>query len=195
MMKAIEEAVVYATRAHAGVNRKGKTRPYILHPLEVMVIASSLTEDESVLAAAVLHDVVEDTERTAEDIEKAFGKRVAELVMAESEDKLEEMPAGSTWKIRKEVTINHLCSLKKDAKIICLGDKLSSMREISRDYALLGDQLWERFNQKDKNMHRWYYSSIYTILKEEFGDIPALREYRSLLEEVFDWKGSDNEAD
>ena len=57
-MKLLDDAINFATKAHAGVSRKGKTRPYILHPLEAMNIASTLTEDEEVLAAAVLHDTV-----------------------------------------------------------------------------------------------------------------------------------------
>ena len=54
----LSEAIIFATKAHAGVNRKGKTRPYILHPIEAMTIVAGLTEDEEVLAAAVLHDTV-----------------------------------------------------------------------------------------------------------------------------------------
>ena len=184
-MTLIDEAIVFATNAHAGACRKGKTRPYILHPLEAMVIAGGITEDSEVLAAAVLHDTVEDTGTSIEEIESLFGKRVAELVNAESEDKMKDLPAESTWKARKEATICHLAGLDRDAKIICLGDKLSNLREMSRDYAELGDELWQRFNQKDKAMHGWYNASIYRILKEELGDIPEIREYRGLLKSVF----------
>ena len=187
-MKLLDDAIHFATKAHAGVSRKGKTRPYILHPLEAMNIASTLTEDEEVLAAAVLHDTVEDTDVTKADIKAAFGSRVADLVAAESEDKREDLPARSTWKIRKQETIKALKTASRDIKIICLGDKLSNLRELSRDYADLGDALWERFNQKDKAMHCWYYSSLYEILKDEFGDVPAIQEYGSLLEKVFDRK-------
>lgn len=70
-------------------------------------------------------------------------------------------------------------------KLICLGDKLSNLREIARDYALMGDALWERFNQKDKAMHRWYYSSILDLMTETFGEVPTIREYRELMEIVF----------
>ena len=187
-MKLLDDAIHFATKAHAGVSRKGKTRPYILHPLEAMNIASTLTEDEEVLAAAVLHDTVEDTDVTKADIRAAFGSRVADLVAAESEDKCKDLPAESTWETRKQETIEALKTKSRDIKTICLGDKLSNLRELSRDYAELGDALWERFNQKDKAMHCWYYSSLYEILKDEFGDVPAIREYGNLLEKVFDRK-------
>ena len=63
-MTKIERAIQYAVDAHAGSKRKGKDRPYILHPIEVMTIVAGLTEDEDVIAAAVLHDTVEDTHRS-----------------------------------------------------------------------------------------------------------------------------------
>lgn len=188
-MRVIEKAILFATEAHMGINRKGKTRPYILHPLEVLTIVASLTEEEDVLAAAVLHDTVEDTETTREDILREFGARIAALVASESEDKREAQPAENTWKIRKSETLRHLMDADRDTKLICLGDKLANLREIGRDYAALGDDLWDRFNQKDKNLHGWYYSSIYKVLIAAFGDVPPIREYKNLLLDVFGWEG------
>ncbi len=185
MMTTVERAIQFAVFAHAGTKRKGKDRPYILHPIEAMTIAAGLTEDEDVLAAAVLHDVVEDTHLNGDDIEREFGPRVNSLVMAESEDKMTELPASSSWKLRKQATINHLASLDRNAKIICLGDKLSNIREMRRDYRDLGDALWDRFNQKDKREHAWYYRSVCDVLEAEFGRIPEIREYREHLREIF----------
>ena len=91
-MTKIRKAIEFAMDAHADATRKGKSRPYILHPLEAMNIAASLTEDEEVLAAAVLHDVVEDTDVKEAEIREVFGDRVADLVMAESEDKMRHLP-------------------------------------------------------------------------------------------------------
>ena len=185
----LDKAIIYATEAHAGVNRKGKDRPYIIHPLEVMAIVAGITDDQEILAAALLHDTIEDAGKTKAEIQKVFGERVADLVAAESENKREEQAAESTWQQRKAETLAHLREKAgHDAKLICLGDKLANIREISRDYSVLGDDLWERFNQKDKTMHCWYYSSVFEILAEEFGNIPAIREYERLLEEVFGWK-------
>ena len=184
-MKMIESAVQYAVFAHAGMKRKCKDRPYILHPLEVLSIVSTMTEDEDVLAAAVLHDTVEDTSLTCEDIRRVFGTRVAQLVAEESEDKREGQSAASTWQVRKQETIDHLQKAEDAVQLICLGDKLSNLREIARDYATLGDEIWNRFNQKDKAMHRWYYGSILEIAAETFGETLVVREYRGLMEQVF----------
>lgn len=184
-MTMIEKAVLFATKAHEGTTRKGKERPYILHPLEVMTIVAGLTEDEEVISAAVLHDTVEDTDVTPRDIRQSFGERVERLVMAESEDKMKDLPPEASWELRKQATIDHLETLDRDEKLICLGDKLANIREMSRDYAQIGDKLWERFNQKDKHKHARYYRSICGVLELEFGDIREIREYRELWSGVF----------
>lgn len=184
-MTKIENAIQYAVFAHAGVSRKGKERPYILHPIEAMTIVAGMTDDEDVIAATVLHDVAEDTSLQPEDIERLFGKRVRDLVMAESEDKMRDVPASASWKERKQATIDHLGKLDRDAKLICLGDKLANIREINRDYATLGNALWERFNIKDKALHAWYYTEVCDRLAEEFGKIAEISEYRNLLGKVF----------
>ena len=184
-MRLIEKAIVFATWAHEGAVRKGKGRPFILHPLEVLSIAASLTEDEEVLAAAVLHDTVEDTPVTREEIEWKFGFRVANLVAAESEDKRRDRSAESTWLIRKQEAIDQLQKAGRDAKLISICDKLSNLRDMDQDYAEIGDRIWERFHQKDKKLHAWYYTSIYDILSEEFGDIPTLREFKAHLDSLF----------
>lgn len=191
-MTKIENAIQFAAVAHAWTTRKGKARPYILHPIEAMTIVASLTEDEEVLAAAVLHDVVEDTDVTEGEIRAEFGDRVATLVMAESEDKMRDIPSEASWKARKQATIDHLAGLERDALLICLGDKLANIREMSRDYKAIGDKLWERFNQKDKKMHAWYYGSVFQVLAKALGDEPPIREYRALLKEVFDWEEGKN---
>ena len=157
----LEKSILFALMAHEGVKRKGKDRPYILHPIEVMTIVAGMTDDEEVIAAAVLHDTVEDTGLKREDIAGEFGDKVACLVVSESEDKREYLPAESTWLMRKQETIEHIQKADRDVKLICLGDKLANLRELAQDYAQLGDSVWERFNQKDKALHGWYYGSIY----------------------------------
>lgn len=180
-----EKAIAFAVEAHKGQKRKGKDKPYILHPLEVAAIVGTYSNDPEVLAAAVLHDTVEDTGATIEDIRSEFGPRVAYLVAGESENKREDLPAESTWKIRKCETIKHLEGADRETKLICLGDKLANIREMATDYHEVGEQLWERFNQSDSTMHGWYYGEVLRVLKAEFGEIPAIAEYENLWERVF----------
>ena len=86
-MTKLDHAIKFATDAHAGQKRKMTNTPYILHPLEAAAIVASITTDEDVICAAVLHDTVEDTDVKAETIRSEFGDRVAELVSAETENK------------------------------------------------------------------------------------------------------------
>ncbi len=174
----IDRAVKFAEQAHSGAYRKGTDIPYIFHPLEVSVIASTMTDDEEILAAALLHDTIEDAGVMYEDIEREFGKRVADLVAAESEDK------SKTWIERKGHTLEHLKTVGKAEKILALADKLSNIRSLARDYLLVGDELWQRFNMKDKEKQAWYYVSMIDLLKD-LNETAVYQEYVHLCGRVF----------
>lgn len=184
MGEILNKAIVYAVKVHNGQVRKGTQVPYILHPLEAASIVGTLTTDKEVIATAVLHDVVEDTAATTECIQEAFGERIAALVAAESENKREDLPAGSTWKIRKQETIDHLRDASIEVKMLTLGDKLSNIRSLYRDQLVYGERLWQRFNQKDKQEHYWYYKRIAECLTE-LKNHCAYAEYAELVEKTF----------
>lgn len=84
-MTLLDEAIIFAVQAHSGQVRKGTNRPYILHPLEAAAIVASMTDDLEVIAAAVLHDTMEDANVSLAEITSKFGPRVAGLVQAETE--------------------------------------------------------------------------------------------------------------
>ena len=177
----INEAIQFATEAHKGQFRKGTTRPFILHPLEVGKIVSSMTDDAEIIAAAILHDTIEDCEQiSAACISEKFGERVADLVQQESEDK------SKTWMERKTYTIEKLKTAPLEIQMIGLADKLSNMRDIDRDYPECGENLWNRFRMKDKNVIGWYYKSIRDALKESLGSTNAYTEYCTLIEKNFE---------
>lgn len=181
----LDRAIIFATNAHSGEKRKGTDIPYILHPLEVAAIVATMTDDINIIAAAVLHDVLEDTPITVEQLECEFGTVIAQLVLSETENKRIGQSAQDTWKIRKQETIEHLKYKASEAeKMIALGDKLSNIRAICRDYGTIGDKLWDRFNQKDKALHAWYYMSIAETLSE-LKEYEAWREYDKLVSQIF----------
>jgi len=184
-MELVSEAIAFAVKAHDGMRRKKSESPYILHPMEAAVIVGTMTDDQNLIAAAVLHDVVEDTDITIEEIEERFGRRVRELVESETEDKRPNLPPASTWRIRKEES---LAVLKKTEDIgvlmVWLGDKLANMRAIYRDFKAEGVQMWQRFNQKDVTEQAWYYRSI-VKLTERLSNTSAWLEYKTLTELVF----------
>ena len=158
-----EKAVIYATNAHNGQTRKGTNLPFIIHPMEVAAIVAAMTLDQDMLCAAVLHDVVEDCDGISiDDIRREFGDIVASYVY---QDFLKNRAS-------------------RNAKIIALGDKLANIRALYRDYNILGEELWERFNMKDKKMQSWYYRGMI----EGFADLSEFHEYEEycqLVNELF----------
>ena len=185
-MELVSRAVEFAVQAHDGMRRKTSDLPYILHPMEAAAIVGSLTSNQEVIAAAVLHDVVEDTPATIEDVQANFGSRVAELVAAETEDKRAEMPPETSWRIRKEEAIDVLHNTNDmDVKRIFLGDKLANMRSIYQQWKKNGDVMWQDFHQKDPAQHGWYYRSIAEAVRE-FEDSLAWKEYDDLIRIVFE---------
>jgi len=183
-MDILDKAIIFAVKAHSGAARKGGDIPYIVHPMEAAAIAATMTDDREIIAAAVLHDTIEDTSTTFEDIRGRFGERVLELIAADTEDKCPDIPAADSWYVRKQETLDFLKTAKRESKIIVLADKLSNMRSLYRDYLSVGEKVWERFNQKDKKMHKWYYEGIAANLQELKGEV-AYKEYCFLLNKVF----------
>ena len=183
----LDYAVAFAATKHDGTRRKGTTIPYITHVVEVMEIVCRLTEDEEVRVAAVLHDTLEDTDTTRKELAELFGERVANLVAAESENKREGQPEEDTWTIRKQETIRHLSEASTDIRRIALGDKLSNIRAMYRDYMVVGEKLWERFNQKDPVMQGMYYGLLANVFSkdEKLRNTPEYREYADLCSKVF----------
>jgi myo-inositol-1(or 4)-monophosphatase len=184
-MELVSEAIAFAVKAHDGMRRKKSEAPYILHPMEAAVIVGTMTEDQNLIAAAVLHDVVEDGGVAIQEIEERFGKRVRELVSSETEDKRADLPPAATWRIRKEESLQVLKNTEDIAVLmVWLGDKLANMRSIYRDWKIEGDAMWQRFNQKDVNQQAWYYRSIID-LTERLSNTSAWLEYKTLTELVF----------
>lgn len=178
-----DKAVLFAVKAHANTERRGKGFPYIIHPMEAVEIVATITSDQELLAAAILHDTVEDTDVTIEQIRAAFGDRVASLVASESDIQLEGSEED-TWHARKQAAIDRLAAASRDAKIVALGDKLSNMRAICRDYAVLGEEFWKRFHTSDPKEHEWHYRGLAASLSE-LSDTEAYKEFASLIDKTF----------
>ena len=180
-IRMINKAREFATKAHEGQVRKGTNRPYIVHPIEVGDIVSSMTQDAEVISAALLHDTIEDCEHVSRMLlAEEFSERVANMVAQESEDK------SKTWMERKRATIEHIRNAPHEVKLICLADKLSNIRDIDRDYPVIGEELWNRFRMKDKHIIGWYYKGIRDALRAPFEGATAYEEYCRLIEKNFE---------
>ncbi len=180
----LDRAIVFAVRAHAGTERRGKGFPYIVHPLEAVEIVATMTSDQELLAAAALHDTVEDTDVTLEQIRAEFGERIASLVAIESDEPHLDEDSLEGWRARKQAAIDRIASAPRDAKMVALGDKLSNMRTIARDYAVQGDKLWNLFHAKDRSDHEWHYRGLAASLIE-LCDTFAYKEFEELINKVF----------
>ena len=176
-----DKAVLFATAAHNGTERRGKGYPYIIHPMEAVSIVASITNDPEMLVAALLHDTVEDTNVTLEQIRELFGERVATLVKNETAPISDDMP----WRSKKEAQLAQLAAAPYDSKVVALGDKLSNMRGIALDYRQSGDEVWNLFHAPNgKKDVEWYYRSLAEALSDLSETLPY-QEYMRLLGETF----------
>lgn len=155
----LHQAIIFATKAHKGQVRKGTDIDYICHPMEVMQILASMNADVNLQIAGVLHDVVEDTPITIEEIEELFGSDVATLVNFHTEDK------SLSWRKRKEAAIDAIEFADKRQQMLIMADKISNQRSLAADYFEIGDAVWERFNASKEEIC-WYYSAVQDALKE-----------------------------
>ena len=180
----LDRAILFAVRAHSGTERRGKGFPYIVHPLEAVSIAATITSDQEILAAAALHDTVEDTDITIEQIRAGFGDRVASLVTAETDIVIAGRSDEESWHDRKQAAIDRLARVPRDAKIVAMGDKLSNMRAIARDHYTKGDAIWSIFRVHDPKEHEWHYRGLADSLRE-LDDTFAFQEFEWLINRVF----------
>lgn len=173
-MNRIHQAIVFATERHAGQLRKGTELPYIVHPMEVMTILSRITDHAPLLMAGILHDTVEDTDTTIEEIAALFGEETAQLVDAHTEKN-----HALGWKERRVASVAHLRTATRDVKLLIMADKLSNLRSIAHDYAIIGDRLWDRFCG-NKSMQAWYYGLSVEALYSMENDPDAAWAYEEL---------------
>ena len=178
------KAYDFSQKAHKGQFRKGTEIPYFTHIITTMNYAMQLTKDVEVLIAAILHDTVEDTSVTIDDIRREFGERVAFLVDCESEDKYRDRPASETWEIRKRHTIEHLKDMPLDVKIIVLSDKTANAESMFFEHQIIGDRIWQKFNEKDKSKHAWYYQSCAKAL-DELKETCVMKKYLEYISKIF----------
>ena len=184
-MTLFEKAAEFAIRAHSGMTRKISRLPYVIHPFEVATIAATMTSDEELLAAALLHDTIEDTDTTVKDLELNFGARVTHYVLMETEDRLPEIPRGQSWLKRKEKSLAELEACDDpNVRILWLSDKLSNIRSLMHSWKKDGDAIWNRLNQRDVTKQAWYYRTI-ARLTSELKDHDAWKEYNALVEQLF----------
>lgn len=173
----IHRAIEFATLKHQGQYRKGTKTPYIVHPMEVMQILTANGCGEEVVVAGILHDTLEDTKTTKEELTYYFGERVAELVACETEDKTK------SWQERKQSTIDRLKSAEYAVKLIRCADQLANIRSLFDNVKLEGEKTWTHFNAGKKETE-WYYRGVTGALGE-LADLDMYQELCYYIRVVF----------
>ncbi len=177
-----EKAVVFAARAHDGQTRKGDGAPYITHPFTVAVILADQGCSEETVIAGLLHDTVEDTTVTLEDIRREFGDGVAHIV-----DICSEPDKNLQWEERKRHTIQIVKAAPANAKYVVCADKLHNLRSLVSAHQRLGDDVWQRFS-RGYIEQKWYAESMVQSIfygLDESDIKPMLLEYKKLVEDFF----------
>ena len=186
-IETIYRALAFANEAHKEQPRKGPDgEAYITHPTEVMSVMNAMglaSTDPNLVAAGLLHDVVEDdTGFSLDDIRNEFGDDIATLVEAHTEDK------SGTWEERKSKLIDELKTADDRVKLLVMADAMANLRTMYRDKIKYGEKLWERFNAP-KERQQWYYSSVVDAMSE-FGSYDystvTYGEMVELLHKVFE---------
>lgn len=173
-------SISFAAKAHETQYRKATDIPYIAHPYTVGMLLKEAGCKDEVVAAGILHDVVEDSECTLDQIEVEFGAVVANIVKGCSEpDK--SLP----WEARKEHTITFLKQASLEVKLVACADKLHNL--MSTYHAILadGELVWDRF-KRGKEQQEWYYRNVLASIKENLDqEYPLVKELESHVKKVF----------
>lgn len=178
-MDIIEKAIIFAARAHRDQTRKATDIPYVTHPYAVGLLLQKAGCSDEVIAAGILHDTIEDTSATYEELRGNFGEQVADLVRAASED-----DKSWLWEDRKQHTIDQLKGASIEEVQVITADKLHNLKSIHADLKAHGEEIWERFNRGRRDQH-WYYASIVRELAPRRMEFSLIHELEKEVNEVF----------
>ena len=180
----IEYAIYFATKAHGTQKRKIEDINMIFHPFIVGMILQRNNCDEEIVSAGILHDVVEDTSYSFDDIEKNFGKKVRDYVYDVSEPN-----KTLKWEERKEHTINHIKNASLGSKLIIACDKINNLESISDYIELYGEEKVYASFKRGKEKQRWHYTNLYeSCINGIDKKHPIFERYRKVLEKIFNYK-------
>jgi (p)ppGpp synthase/HD superfamily hydrolase len=176
----VEQAIALALRAHEHQVRKGNGQlPYVVHPVTVALILSRYTGDEDTIIAGLLHDTLEDTPVTPEEIERAFGAKVREMVVDVTEPAL----PGLSWETRKARYLRRLQTAPRPSLLVAGADKTANLISMIAAHAASGDALWERFHTSPATKLA-FYRQVHTLIRDSWASCPLLQEFGNRLAEA-----------
>lgn len=177
-MTMIGTAFLFAMEAHRGQKRKDG-RDYIVHPLEVAMELAKNGAEDAVICAGFLHDTLEDTPVTEEQLRSVFPEEVVSLVKTDSEDK------NLTWQERKQLVLESLksSSAPRGYKMLMCADKLSNLKNIQSEQQKIGDAVFDRF-KRGKADQKWFFEGLVDALGD-LSDLKMYQELKDLTKEIF----------
>lgn len=176
-----EKAKLFAIKAHGSQNRKSEPdKLVVMHSISVGNLLEFFGCDDNVVAAGYLHDVVEDTKYTIDDIKKEFGSDVANLVMGAS-----EKDKSLSWEERKIHTINESKTLPLRNKLIICADKINNLEDLYLKFEKEGKMDFSCFKRGEEKQ-RWYYTSIYeSLIHDENKELPMFVRLKNIIDKLF----------
>ena len=170
----IEKATKIALLAHDGQTRKGDGSPYIIHPLMVAMKLAKHGFNDEVIAVALVHDVLEDTDFSEKDLRLELGDEIVEIVKAVTNDD------NLSWEEKKKKYIETVRNSGVEAKAVALADKIHNLESLLAAYGQQGKDVWNKFN-RGKEQKIWFETEVLKMLKGTW-DHPMIKEYEELIE-------------
>ncbi len=182
-----QKAKEFAIKAHNGQRRKSdKEKPMIIHPIDVANILSEYGYDDNVIAAGYLHDVLEDTKYTKEDLLTEFNEDVVSLVLGAS-----EKDKGLSWEERKTETINTIKDFDLRHKAVVCADKISNLEDMRIIFEIKGEKNFSAF-KRGYEKQKWYYTEVYNSLKYNIDENNImLNRLKLLIDDIFNNRKND----
>jgi len=171
----VEKAVRVSVVAHSGQTRKGDNLPYIIHPFMVALKLAKYKFPDTVIAAALTHDVLEDTDFGEEKLKQELNSEVLEIVKAVTND--DSLP----WEEKKKKYVETVRNGSEGAKAVAVADKIHNLESLMIAHAEQGPELWKKFN-RGKEQKLWFENEVLKMLKQTWQH-PLIDEYESLLEQ------------
>ena len=173
-MEKLDYSILFATKAHKGQKRKTDDVDMIFHPFTVGMILKSNNMSESTVIAGILHDVVEDTKYTLEDIKNIFGEEIAKIVDEVTENKSLE------WNERKQEAINKIKTASFEGKMVECVDKINNLETLGDLLEKNGKSVWNAFN-KPYEKQKWYYTQMYDAVLIGIEENELTKRYKKAL--------------
>lgn len=178
----VSKAFLYAFQLHSGQFRKDG-KPYIVHPFLVSEILAKNGASDALIAAGLLHDVIEDAHATPEVLEEKFGNEVTKYVLFDTEDKT------LSWEDRKNRSLEALKQCDRECAMLVCADKLANISDMVSDLEVHGERAWDIF-KRGKEKQEWLFRE-YLVVFEKLSDLQMYQELKEKVNFVFGENGAE----